>query len=54
MNYASSKLKVNKFTPIKFATCKFSTWTLFKNRPLVAWSMHIVVSFPLTKINREF
>jgi hypothetical protein len=24
-NFASSKLEVNKFIPIKFATCKFST-----------------------------
>jgi hypothetical protein len=33
-NFSSSKLEVNKFIPIKFATYKFSTWTWFKNRPL--------------------
>jgi hypothetical protein len=34
-NFASSKLEVNKFIPVNFATCKFSTWTRFKNRPLL-------------------
>jgi hypothetical protein len=33
-NSSSSKLEANKCIPIKFATCKFSTWTRFKNRPL--------------------
>jgi hypothetical protein len=34
LNFASSKLEVNKFIPINFATGKFSTWNRFKNRPL--------------------
>jgi hypothetical protein len=34
LNFASSKLEVNKYIPIEFSTGKFSTWTRFKNRPL--------------------
>jgi hypothetical protein len=34
-NFSSSKLEVNKFIPIKFATCKLSTWTRCKNRPQI-------------------
>jgi hypothetical protein len=33
LNFASSKLEVNKFIPIKFVTGKFST--RFKNRPQI-------------------
>jgi hypothetical protein len=33
-NFSSSKIEVNKIILFKFATCKFSTWTWFKNRSL--------------------
>jgi hypothetical protein len=40
-NFSSSKLEVNKIILIKFATCKFSTWTRFKNR----WKLQLLCTF---------